>query len=751
MRTNIARILLVLALGAAVFLAEAHAQTRRRPRQGAGTRESKGDYAAYKLLKRGRELLDAGEEERGVKMLQTIIEQHSRSPIRFQAYLALGKYYLGVHDQAQAIDCLRNLRRLEQGKKKLAGDDREMYLEGLYLCGVSYYQMRQYGAAFSVLRKITNDYPDTLWANQAYYYIGMSHFAQSHWNKAIKALSLVGTFVDANSPTLVYAEAGHRFHVKITDGDLPILSRRGKEISATVETGSGDKETIRCAPMSTREDVFVGSIPTGTGTAKVGDGTLQVIGGDKITVTYLDDNTKEGQKDVPRKKTVEVVSTGGITFTLGTYESLAQAAYLGQPLFLRLWDLDLDKTADRDSATIRVTSLYKPEEEEAPDEAAPSMTVDVEKLLKEGEQEEQFVVRDEVTLKLSEVGELPVRKGIFVGTVPVRRCAAGELADRTDQVLSAEIGDEIVASYVDESHILGKSPVEITAKLVVAGEIDSSPRAAQDVVPDPVVKARKELVEAEAFLELAKIFKNMGLTDGAKGKAVEGIDRVRAVIHASSTIPGKLKERAFRLKWELHLAEDEFSKAMATCNAFNRLYPESPLVDQALMGIGEVLLEKKDLTGAIRVFRQVVSLPNSHSKAKAQFKIAQVAEKGDNPEGAIREYLACAQRFPDSEYAGPSLARVIDHHVNNKDYAAADDLLEQVFVDYQDEDFLDRMLLKWVLVSYNTGNYQKAHAKCTQLISEYPGSPQAAKAETILPKIEKMLGKDNKEEKKDAK
>ena len=71
------------------------------------------------------------------------------------------------------------------------------------------------------------------------------------------------------------------------------------------------------------------------GTAKQNDQTLQVVGGDSITVRYLDDNTKEGKKNVVREKTVEVVSTGGVTFTLGTYKSLASAAYIGQPLFLR--------------------------------------------------------------------------------------------------------------------------------------------------------------------------------------------------------------------------------------------------------------------------------------------------------------------------------------------------------------------------------------------------------------------------------
>ena len=732
-------ILFAAALAAGTFFA-GQAAAQREARQDRSTRESKGDYAAYKLLKRAQELLDAGEHERGVKMLETIIEQQAKSPIRFQAYLILGKHYVENRQQAQAIDYLRNLQRLHSGKTTLTGDDRDLYLEGLYLTGVAHFQLRQYSSAFSVLRRITSDYPDTVWANKAYYYIGMSHFAQSHWDKAIKSLSLVGTFVDPDSPTLAYAEAGHRFHVRVTDGDLPVLKRLGVEITADIETTSGDKETIVCKPLSTAKDVFVGSIVTESGSATAGDGTLQVVGGDSIKVRYLDDNTKSGEKDVPREKTVEVVSTGGLTFTLGTYESLAPAAYLGQPLFVRLWDLDLDKTADKDTASIRIVSQYKPEFDEDLDEP-PAATIDVDTLLEEEEEEERYVVRDEVVLKVAEAGEVPVHEGIFVGSVPVARAVSGQPVNQNDQVLSADLGDQIVAMYVDESHIMGKTPIEVTAKLVVAGEIDSSPRAAQDVVPDALVKARKQLIEAEAFLELAKIFKDMGLMNGARSKAAEGLQRVEDIIRIRQGIPTELQENAFRLKWDLHLAEDEFGKAMAACNMFNRMFPESPLVDHALMGMAKVLAEKDDLDGAVKIWRQVTRLPNSHSKAAAQFSIAEAIEQQDNRDAAVREYMACAQRYPDSEFAGRALGKVIDYHVASGAYDVADDLLEQIFIDYQDENFLDQMLSKWIVVAIESGNFKKAHAKCRQLISEYPGSEYTALIEKndTLAKIEAKL------------
>jgi TolA-binding protein len=752
---NHAILLTAVALGGAVWLSHDAAAQERTAGQDRSTRESQGDYAAYKLLQRAQELLDAGEKDRGVKMFETVIEQFPRSPIRFQAYLALGKHYLDAREYAVAVDYLRSVEGLQNSRETLGGKDRERYLEGLYLTGVAHFHQRQYDAAFSVLRKITNNHPDTVWANKAYYYIGMSHFAQSHWDKAIKALSQVGTFIDPDSPTLAYAEAGHRFHVRVTDGDLPVLRQLGRQIVVSATSASGDEETVLCQPLSSQDNVYVGSILTDPGEAAPGDGTLQIVGGDRITVRYLDDNTKQGEKDVPREKTVEVVSTGGLTFTLGTFESLTPAAYLGQPLFLRLWDLDRDASPARDTVTVRIASLYKAEEDELeeaePDE--PALTIDVQELLKgedreEEEEEDKLAVRDEVVLTLSERGEAPIRSGVFIGSLPVEQALGAASIDKSDDRLAARIGDQIVATYVDDLHIAGRVPVEVTAKIMVAGEIDSSPRAAQDVVPDPLVRAKKQLVEAEAFLELARIFKDMGLTRGAKSKAGEGLSRVEDVIRIRADLPGSLKENAFRLKWELHLAEDDFGKAMGTCNTFNRLFPESPLVDRALMGIAQALVVSGDKEGAINVWRQVTRLANSHAKAEAQFLIAETLDTTDNRAAAIREYMACAQRYPDSEYAGKALGEVVVYHTKSGAYDVAEDLLEQIFVDYPDEDFLDEMLYRWMIVAFESGNYRQALTKYQQLISEYPGSRAARLAEEngTLAKIENAMKAQQEEE-----
>ncbi len=140
----------------------------------------------------------------------------------------------GTNRVADAIFALNKLLELEQPGQEMTEDVRGLFLEGLFLTGQAYYNTRQFDMAFPPLRRITRDFPNTSWANQAFYYIGMCHYAKGNWNRAIEALSLVGTFVDPESPAVELVEAGRRFYVRIEDGDLPVLQRDGTTVSEWV-------------------------------------------------------------------------------------------------------------------------------------------------------------------------------------------------------------------------------------------------------------------------------------------------------------------------------------------------------------------------------------------------------------------------------------------------------------------------------------------------------------------------------------
>jgi TolA-binding protein len=708
------------------------------------------DYAAMQMLQKGKDQLAAGEKERGIRILEALVQQYPNSLVRFMAYMTLGRHHIDNYEQAQAIPYLVRVKELEL-VKELPQEYKDILVESLYLTGVAHFQKREYSKAFPTLRKVTMDYPNTVWANQSYFYIGMCHFVQENWNKAIEALSLVGTYVDPDSPSVQYAEAGRRFYVKVHDADLPVMVKLGFNPRVFVETKAGDKEDVIMVPLSTDNPVFVGSLPTEVGSPSPNDNTLQVVGGDEITATYLDGNTQNGEKDKPRKGGVKVVATGGIFLSLGDYDTRTKMAYIDQPVYVVLQDADLDISPQADSVTLKAVSRYKVEDaEDAVTETGKGGFADliVEK------KKENFRVRDEVSFTLREIGKgEPVRTGRFHGAF-LTASAETAAPDKNDDRLACRQDDEIVVTYVDELHGEGAAPRTVAAKAVVVGTLDSSVKITTPYVPDEMLRAKKNVVEAQAFLELGRIFKDMGLQQGANAKAIEGLDRANAVILTQAAIDPSLKEQAFKLKWELHIAQNDFASAVATCQAFNDLFPNSPFVDQALMGIAAVKQQEGNLEEAITVYTRILALQSSLAKAEAQYKIAECTEQMGNlePRGAaatttvdpglersIPIYKLVAEKYPDSPYAGPALGKLIDYAVENKDYTQASTMLEQVFQDYPDAPFLDAMLMKWVLVAYRMGDFKRAHEKCTQLLFEYPDSSYAPKAKEILPKIEAKL------------
>lgn len=742
---RLCRCALVAAVSWLVWAPSAHAAREQGASEG-----GESALEAKRLFERATELMEAGDYDRSVNMYESIIKQFPNSRIVFPAALELGRYYFKKHDNEKAIQMFKRLRTLEpkEGEAPLVNEEREWFLESLYLTGSAYFNMRNYAEAFPVLRKITSDYVGTVWANQAYYYIGMCHFAQENWSQAIEALGMVGAFVEPNTPAAEYMEAGRRFYVRVEDRDLPILARLNKKTEATVQTSSGDKEAVPTVPLADGSTV-IGSVPTAVGVAKPGDGVLQVLSGDTITSTYTDVTDDKGAINVPRTNTVKVVSTGGISFKLGDFETTAGAAYLDLPSFLVLIDADLDVSDAADVTQVNVIARYE-QEREGQDvlEAAGSS------------REKTYVTRDQVTVSLKEMGtNAVVRTGRFGGQFKVEAARVGEVPVQNDAILSCVQGDEIVATYVDEMGLNGPERRTTTASMDVLGPLDNRPSITQEVVIDPLIRAKKNLVEAEAYLELGRIFKSMGLIKGAADKVSLGLDRAVDVIGMEDTVPQELRQKAFKLTWELQLVADRYADAMATCNVFNELYPDSPLVDEAMIGMGNAHMENEDYDKAIAAYSQVLALQNSGVKGEAQYRIGEAveadgkvkAELVSQPEKrksildsslarATQAYKLCAEKYPDTAFAPKAIEKVVDYYISTRDFAQATVMLTQVFSDHPDADYLDSMYLKWALVAFQSGDVTTAEEKCKALIMNYPESPFAEKARQILPRIQQRVG-----------
>jgi TolA-binding protein len=721
------------------------------------------DRRAKHLYDKAMELMEYKQHERGLAMLNTVVRDNQGTTLAHMAHMSMGKHYLSLHQNKEALSHFLLLTRLlapEPGEKQ-AEVEQELYNEALFQAGFSQYQGGQYSACFPLFRRLTEVAGKTKWANQAYYYIGMSHYNLKNWNKAIDSLSLVGTEVEDAGEELGRIEIGQRFYAKIDDADVPVMRKIGQPITAKITVSSGDTEIITGVPVAGKKHEMLASAPTALGDAKPGDGVLQMIGGDTLTVTYLDDSTMDGKKGVPRTGKVRAVSTGTVGFYLGDYSTPAYIAYPGQPQVLMLRDADLDKTAGAEKITLTVTSRYKVE---AQADAGSEDTIDIFAL--EDDEKDVWKERDSITVTLVETSESEgseIRTGIFMGKVKLAPTEEGVTPKSGDAILHTDELDELRVTYTDEVHLYGDDPRESEATIKVSGSVNSGVSADQYVVFDALLKARKSSVEAEALTGLGGIYKDMGLDQRAALRAKEALAKLDPIILNRAKLPGDLVENSFKLKWESELLKSDFQAATATCLAFNRLYPESVLADQALMTLGRSLADKGDYEKSVESYKRVLELQNPISAAEAQFRIGEVLQKqaeesikaadqhnskwgkaGLSPAtalqrvmgGAIAAYRKTYETYPESSFAAESLGRVVRHHVNTENFSMAADLLDSVFNDYPDAAFLDEMLLLWSSVGYRMGDNEIAKAKLRQLITDYPSSKHITEARQKLAGIE---------------
>lgn len=126
--------------------------------------------------------------------------------------------------------------------------------------------------------------------------------------------------------------AGNTAYIRVDDGDQNFDATTKQTITITITTAQGDREAITLTETGINTGIFTGSIATASALPTIGNGSLQVMPGETVTVTYNDAidasrNTNQQRTDtllisppvIAIAKTVDlasVVSGATITYTI---------------------------------------------------------------------------------------------------------------------------------------------------------------------------------------------------------------------------------------------------------------------------------------------------------------------------------------------------------------------------------------------------------------------------------------------------
>ncbi len=737
MKSMLLRAAPMLTLMAAIVVTPcAHGQLLRREGPSARPGTSREELNAQGIIDGAAEAFRVGQNERGVKALRQVAKQYPAARARFRAWLLLAEHFVSRRNYEEAIVEL---------KEVMTSDDNDQVSLALCQTGICHYEMNAFDQAVAALRQVINKYPGSAATNDAYYYIGMCHYHRKRWGKALQAFEMVGTSVaDREDDGETLAEAGRRLFIRVRDKDLPVLDSLGKDLNVTLTAGSGDSEQVPLEAVGRSEGDFVASVRATTKASEPGDGTLRVRGSDTVTVTYVDVNTEAGQAAVTRLAEVRLVSTAGLGITDGAYRQRVAAVAIDQPIFIRLKDLDLDETDGRDEVRVKAVARYKVVKE---DGIVPGGDGRGGVDLTPEEDRVEWVERSNRYVTLQETAPT---SGLFVARIMPMVATQGQEDTATGELV-VRPGDVVEVQYVDRKHLRGEGPAEIDAEVLI---VETGSPALENMVTvssDPDIQARKLLLEAQLRQMLAQIFYDMGLVDRATEKSNAGLERVDEILklHAGNPLSRHLLERAFEAKWNLYLAQGDVQQAIATCRALLELVPDTSLADQAFLKIGQAYYDgdtPTDIAKAIPVLLLVIGMEGATGAPEASLLLAEVYERQAAYAGpgmrstsatarSVAQYMKTAELFPDSPQAAEALKKVVKYHYERADYPRAAELLERICQDYQDQEWLHKMLLTWGVVQLRMNQKAGGLDKIHRVIEEYPESDSAETAAKLLEKL----------------
>jgi TolA-binding protein len=701
------------------------------------------DRAARKLLDAGDTRLAADETDKALEIWRSVIERYPRSRIRFDAHLRLGSHLL---EKQRAFD---EARQHFLAASKEENPDADQRAAATLKTGVCFFEAREFGKCFEIMRGVIDNFPSSDHVNQAYYYIGLGHFKLGHYSRAIEALEKVGTALSSDDVRVEKAEAGQRLHIRVDDRDLAVL-QPGQSITVTATTRSGDSESVECLPVGRNVRVVLGSIPTTLGSPIKDNGILEIRGGDILDVTYTDSYTEDLSPDAKRLREVRVVGTARVGILDGSYQENIEGVVLGKTASLQVADADFDTSDNADSLQATATILRRKSQDELDDELAarvargeapdPAATSEGETPADPTPDIDPYKPVDSLRVTLTESAP---HSGIFRATVPLE---ATDATRSDDQAMQSLPGDLLRLTYLDENHIAPESR-EVTAEATTLVGNLGDVRVTRSEISDEELRIKTLLRTAGALTRVGGHYQEFGLQEKAQLKYGEALDVCETIAEDAQKVGGPLLEETYVQLWRIYFAMDNLGLAEAMSQRLQREFPESTFIDEATLQQARIAQKRNELGRAINLFENVVRLEKSLLRGEAQFGIAECYEalalaappEQAEPhfERAFTEYQKVYEQFPDSGRVGEAVAKMANFFYQKQDYARAIDVFESVLTEHPDASFLDVILFNYGRCLYRLDRKTEASRQFDQLITDFPESTLAPEAKRIAEALAK--------------
>lgn len=228
----------------------------------------------------------------------TVVNNFGDQPEAMQARFGIGETFM-----AQKI-----FDKAEQALAELSeSPDPTITIRADFLLGVLAIRQGENERARQIFLEVLGRLPEVELANETLYQLAEVYGLEQRYLTQLETLRTVGRLGHESKR---WHTPGNALSVVVQDTDLGI-SRGETRIPVIVRTQpGGDIEASFLASGGAGKGIFLTELPTTLGEAIKEDGTLQVTGGDVITVDYPDDFKKEFQFDFLSSTKLRISSDG---------------------------------------------------------------------------------------------------------------------------------------------------------------------------------------------------------------------------------------------------------------------------------------------------------------------------------------------------------------------------------------------------------------------------------------------------------
>lgn len=426
---------------------------------------------------------------------------------------------------------------------------------------------------------------------------------------------------------------------------------------------------------------------------------LNLTGADTVTATYTDERRPDDPTALTA--TARLLTDGKLSVTDGEYQAEITAVHVGERLFLKVTDADLDQTPERDVAKVRIQSAR-------------------------GEEE---------TVELIETLS---HSGVFTGSAllkPVEKPTPGNIRPETPEI-ECYFGDQLDVIYTDERSSSGEGKRDSIVSVLVVIGTDGKLQAFSKAFANELLAVETQFHIAESHFELFKSHQTLGREEDARGDLEAGRRVLREVMEDYPN--PKYAPRVAYLLGQFAQELKQYAEAIQSYESIVKQHPDHVLAPDAQFKLAQCHEEARQFDQALEAYVTLAATYPEHPLiANVMVRISDHFYKNETYKVAAQVGEKFLEKFEGHKW-GPKMAfRVGQCYFKDKQYAKAAQAFDK-FVKQFPDDQLGPDALFWAGESFRTaGNASDAFRRYNKCRWDYPASEASkyARGRLALPEM----------------